>query len=53
MRLFVEGDTCQLINDQINPSMMAFCRTINNGTFKSGGIDNLYYSQRKMEQRLT
>jgi len=45
---FTVAEACTMIPDYLNSSAMAFCEIINNKTFLGGGIDNLYYTQRKI-----
>jgi hypothetical protein len=55
---FVTAPACDLLltpNPYRNFSTaeVAYCRTLNNATFSRGAVNNLYYSQRKIEERTT
>jgi hypothetical protein len=52
VKQFVTGQACQIIAANLTAEQLAFCKKINDGTFSQGGIDNLYYTERKMEQRV-
>jgi hypothetical protein len=48
---FVTAKPCSLIAHLLTPKQQSFCGTLNNNTFAEGGTDNLYYTQRKIEEK--